>query len=80
MRRELGILPGGGGPQFGDGIMFRFGTFGFPLWDAHLVEVRAPGEAVPAGCPGRPGRTANPPSNSTCCTPGCQARVRILTS
>ncbi|MFJ4624134.1 SRPBCC domain-containing protein [Streptomyces sp. NPDC088812] len=40
-------FPDGGGPELGDDLAFRFGTFGFPPLDAHVVEFRAPAEGVP---------------------------------
>lgn len=40
-------FPNGGGPELTDGIVFRFGTFGFPPLDAHVVEFQAPAQAVP---------------------------------
>ncbi|MEU1511157.1 SRPBCC domain-containing protein [Streptomyces sp. NPDC005811] len=40
-------FPHGGGPRLTDDLAFRFGTFGFPPLDAHVVEFRAPGDGVP---------------------------------
>ncbi|MFE0677253.1 SRPBCC family protein [Streptomyces sp. NPDC058867] len=40
-------FPGGGGPALHDGADFRFGTFGFPPLDAHVVEFQEPADGVP---------------------------------
>ncbi|MFD5796110.1 hypothetical protein ACFWIO_21755 [Streptomyces diastatochromogenes] len=34
-------------PPAGAGLVFRFGTFGFPPLDAHVVEFQEPAEGVP---------------------------------
>ncbi|MFI7133491.1 SRPBCC domain-containing protein [Nonomuraea sp. NPDC050153] len=40
-------FPQGGGPELGEGVRFRFGTFGFPPLDAQVVEFQPPGEGFP---------------------------------
>ncbi|MEU4562759.1 SRPBCC domain-containing protein [Actinoplanes sp. NPDC023936] len=40
-------FPGGDGPELHGGVRFRFGTFGFPPLDAHVVEFQAPADGVP---------------------------------
>jgi hypothetical protein len=40
-------FPQGNAPELKDGIVFSFGTFGFPPLDAHVVELQAPAEGVP---------------------------------
>ncbi|ADI08281.1 hypothetical protein SBI_05161 [Streptomyces bingchenggensis BCW-1] len=47
-------FPQGGGPELRADIHFRFGTFGFPPLDAHVVEFQGPA----AGVPGRLSWTA----------------------
>ncbi|MEU9284509.1 SRPBCC domain-containing protein [Streptomyces sp. NPDC048275] len=47
-------FPDGDGPELKDDLHFRFGTFGFPPLDAHVVELSAPA----AGRPGRLSWTA----------------------
>ncbi|WP_208036971.1 hypothetical protein [Streptomyces cyanogenus] len=63
-------FPRCGGSVLQDGLVFGFGTFGFPPPDTHVVEFQAPPRASRAGCPGRPGGTAHRTSSSTCGTPG----------
>ncbi|MFE7930238.1 SRPBCC domain-containing protein [Streptomyces sp. NPDC057456] len=40
-------FPQGGGPELKDGLVFGFGTFGFPPLDALVVEFQAPADGVP---------------------------------
>ncbi|KQX64121.1 hypothetical protein [Streptomyces sp. Root1310] len=40
-------FPQGGGPELKDGLVFSFGTFGFPPLDALVVEFQAPADGVP---------------------------------
>ncbi|MFF7335131.1 SRPBCC domain-containing protein [Streptomyces sp. NPDC008150] len=40
-------FPQGGGPELKAELDFSFGTFGFPPLDAHVVELRAPGDGTP---------------------------------
>ncbi|WP_327173823.1 SRPBCC domain-containing protein [Streptomyces sp. NBC_01335] len=40
-------FPEGGGPVLGDGLVFRFGTFGFPPLAALVTEFQAPADGVP---------------------------------
>ncbi|MEU6908746.1 SRPBCC domain-containing protein [Streptomyces coeruleorubidus] len=40
-------FPEGGGPALKDGLVFSFGTFGFPPLDALVPEFQAPADGVP---------------------------------
>ncbi|MGW0472308.1 SRPBCC domain-containing protein [Streptomyces coeruleorubidus] len=40
-------FPEGGGPALKDGLVFSFGTFGFPPLDALVTEFQAPADGVP---------------------------------
>ncbi|MEV6345672.1 SRPBCC domain-containing protein [Actinoplanes sp. NPDC051851] len=40
-------FPNGDGPRLSDDVSFRFGTFGFPPLDAHVVEFSEPGDGTP---------------------------------
>ncbi|WBO62000.1 SRPBCC domain-containing protein [Streptomyces camelliae] len=41
------FVSNGDGPELTDGTVFRFGTFGFPSLDAHVVAFQAPARGVP---------------------------------